>query len=221
MNLYLGISQLTSNSVVSNIKYGSLYNFYTISDIRNICANGWHVPTKNECTTLSDFASPNAGNKIKEADENYWNSYSENTNSLKFNGRGNGYRFAGVFYQIKDVGIIWTSTEFHGDFWFLKLDEYSDILLNQALEVRSGCSIRLIKDLTTLSDGQSGIYVGNDGTVYRTICIGTQEWLADNLAETKYRNGEDIPTVTDNSEWSSLSTGARCAYDNDESNVFL
>lgn len=84
---------------------------------------------------------------------------------------------------------------------------------------KSGISIRLIKDSTTLSHGQSGTYTGNDGKVYRTICIGTQEWLADNLAETKYRNGDTIPTVTDGTTWIGLTTGAKCAYNNDESNV--
>jgi uncharacterized protein (TIGR02145 family) len=52
----------------------------------------------------------------------------------------------------------------------------------------SGLSVRFVKTSTTLTDGQSGTYTGNDGKVYRTICIGTQEWLADNLNETKYRN---------------------------------
>jgi uncharacterized protein (TIGR02145 family) len=79
--------------------------------------------------------------------------------------------------------------------------------------------VRLVKDTTTLSDGETGTYTGNDGKVYRTICIGTQEWLADNLAETKYRNNDSIPEVTDNTAWAGLSTGARCSYDNDPSNA--
>jgi hypothetical protein len=41
--------------------------------------------------------------------------------------------------------------------------------------LRTGLSIRLIKDSTTLTNGQSGIYIGNDGKIYPTICIGTQE----------------------------------------------
>lgn len=61
--------------------------------------------------------------------------------------------------------------------------------------------------------------VGNDGKVYPTVAIGTQVWMAANLAETKYRNGDTIPTVTDNTTWAGLTTGAKCAYNNDESNV--
>ena len=82
-----------------------------------------------------------------------------------------------------------------------------------------GSAVRLVKNYTSLSDGETGTYTGNDGKIYRTICIGTQEWLADNLVETKYRNGDLIPEVTDNSTWAGLSDGARCSYDNTESNA--
>ena len=61
-------------------------------------------------------------------------------------------------------------------------------------------------------------YTGNDGKVYRVVTIGTQTWLADNLAETKFRNGDTISEVTDNATWAALTTGARCVYNNDESN---
>ena len=85
---------------------------------------------------------------------------------------------------------------------------------------KAGMSLRPLKDSTILTHGQSGTYVGNDGKVYRTICIGTQEWLADNLCETLYRDGSPIPEVTDAATWAALTTGARCSYDNDESNAF-
>jgi hypothetical protein len=57
----------------------------------------------------------------------------------------------------------------------------------------------LLKDSTTLSHGQTGTYIGNDGKVYNTICIGTQEWLSQDLQETKYRNGSIIPELQSNS----------------------
>jgi uncharacterized protein (TIGR02145 family) len=54
-----------------------------------------------------------------------------------------------------------------------------------------------------------------DGNGYDTVQIGTQEWLKQNLKTTRYRNGTVIPNVTSNSSWLSLSTGARCWYNND------
>ncbi|HET7732695.1 MAG TPA: fibrobacter succinogenes major paralogous domain-containing protein [Paludibacter sp.] len=58
-----------------------------------------------------------------------------------------------------------------------------------------------------------------DGNEYHTITIGTQTWMAENLRVTKYRNGEAIPAVTDNTKWSKLTGGAQCAYyNNSESN---
>lgn len=53
-----------------------------------------------------------------------------------------------------------------------------------------------------------------DGNVYRTVRIGAQVWMAENLRVTHYRNGEPIANVTDVSAWDTLSTGAYCEYGN-------
>jgi uncharacterized protein (TIGR02145 family) len=65
----------------------------------------------------------------------------------------------------------------------------------------------------------AGTVTDIDGNVYQTVTIGTQEWMAENLKVTHYRNGEDIPNVTDGVTWGGLTTGAYCEFDNDVNNV--
>lgn len=60
-----------------------------------------------------------------------------------------------------------------------------------------------------------GTMTDQDGNVYKTIQIGTQTWMAENLKASHYRNGEPIALVTDSTAWSALSTGAACWYNND------
>ena len=64
----------------------------------------------------------------------------------------------------------------------------------------------------------TGTMKGNDGKVYKTVKIGNQVWMAENLRETRYRDGSAIPVVTDAKQWTKLTTGARCAHYNKESN---
>ena len=62
---------------------------------------------------------------------------------------------------------------------------------------------------------QCGDDINYGGQSYATVLIGSQCWMAENLATTKYNDGTDIPHVTDNSAWSILTTPAYCWYDND------
>ncbi|TVQ10337.1 MAG: hypothetical protein EA361_14140 [Bacteroidetes bacterium] len=71
---------------------------------------------------------------------------------------------------------------------------------------------------TENSDG-TGSLTDIENNVYKTIKIGEQIWMAENLATTKYHDGTPIRNVTANTEWSNLTTAAYCWYENDnESN---
>lgn len=60
-----------------------------------------------------------------------------------------------------------------------------------------------------------GSLTDQEGNVYKTIVIGNQEWMAENLNTSIYRNGDPIENVVDDFQWSGLSTGAWCYYNND------
>lgn len=234
--------KLSGKSVTSDIKYGRLYNWFAYNHTGITSSNDWRAALGFEdwyvlakyidpSSWESNISSQVAGKELKETGTIYWLDGNTGTNSVKFNSRGSGTRSHtdGSFGGLKANGTYWSSSSFDGeDNKSISVTSYSsDSIIvprsgqgTNTSNKHSGCSIRLVKTSTTLSDGESGIYIGNDGTVYKTICIGTQEWLANDLVETKYRDGSSIPNVTDNTEWTELTTGAYCNYNNDESYVF-
>ena len=229
MNSFFWSHRAASSPQIETIKYGYLYNWYVISDSRSIANLGWHIPTRNELRTLADFigaagdySTNTIGFKLKETGVTYWTAPNSNaTNETLFNARGAGIRIGttGVFDSLTEELRISVNEDIATSRWLYRLlatsEAFSEIISAQ----KEGVSVRLIKDSTTLNNGETSTYTGNDGKVYRTICVGTQEWLADNLKETEYQNGDSVPEVTDNTAWSNLITGARCSYDNDENNA--
>ena len=229
----------TGSTPIAEIKYGYQYNWYAANNVNNIANIGWHMPTESNWITLRNYLDPvesdptlnTAGGHMKETGLIYWDSPNTGaSNSSNFNARGASFRsnVDGGFGNLGQDCLMWnprSSSSFGGAVNLVYNDDYLQTSVGSTAPKAQGRSVRLIKDSTTLSDGETGTYTGNDGTIYRTICIGTQEWLADNLAETKYRNGDWITgfdggtyTPISNVNWAAKTTEAMCVYDDDLDN---
>ncbi len=55
-----------------------------------------------------------------------------------------------------------------------------------------------------------------DGNTYKTIKIGDQVWMTENLKVTHYSNGDAILNMTDYMDWGNLSSGAYLNYGNNK-----
>jgi len=75
------------------------------------------------------------------------------------------------------------------------------------------------KKLIDFLRGTPSKLIDIDGNKYTTVKIGDQIWMAENLKVTHYQDGDAIPNVKSDTDWGKLTTCARCAYENDESNV--
>jgi uncharacterized protein (TIGR02145 family) len=108
--------------------YGRMYSWYTVTDERNICPKGWHVPTDEEFCILENYIEPgtdvncnknghrgkNAGGFLKEEGLAHWtlpNNGSDNRS--RFTGLPAGIRYAnGDFTFLGSYAYFWTATGF-------------------------------------------------------------------------------------------------------------
>ena len=69
-------------------------------------------------------------------------------------------------------------------------------------------------DSVTFSRVIDSAFTDIDGNVYKSVVINTQEWMAENLNVSRYRNGDVIHEVSDSVKWGDLDHGAFCDYQN-------
>jgi uncharacterized protein (TIGR02145 family) len=137
--------------------YGYMYNWYAV-ETDNLAPEGWHVPTDEEWTALSDYlgGSSVAGGKMKECtpgscpESEYWNSPNTGaTNESGFTGLPGGYRnyYGGYYLGMGYYGYFWSSTEY-GNYnaWHRELNyDYSGVY-RFSTNKHYGFSVRCIRD---------------------------------------------------------------------------
>jgi len=164
-----------NNSPANSATYGRLYNWFTVDNNaatkevsnggKNVCPTGWHVPTDSEWTTLTDYLTNSgygyegSGSDIAKslASTSGWNAAGsagavgndqESNNSSGFTAVPGGDRlFDGVFIDIGDYCVLWSSTmyltngAYHRGIYYIYHSVY-----RLANDRKNGFSIRCLRD---------------------------------------------------------------------------
>jgi uncharacterized protein (TIGR02145 family) len=96
---------------------GKLYNWFACTDARNLCPQGWHIPSDDDWTELTNYLGGDAiaGSKMKSSGTLYWlSSNTESDNSSGFSATSGGMRHRNGTYQLIGAnGQWWSSTPFN------------------------------------------------------------------------------------------------------------
>jgi uncharacterized protein (TIGR02145 family) len=89
---------------------------------------------------------------------------------------------------------------------------YSGLFIGMFVIILGGCKKSDTTSDIAISYGTVSDFEGN---AYKTVVIGTQTWMAENLRSIKLNDGKTISYVSDNSVWSNLTTPGYSYYSND------
>jgi len=149
--------------------YGRLYTWYTVTDSRNVCPDGWHVPSDSEWTIMENYLIDNGynydgtvtGNKIaKSLSFAYgWSTssfegtvgntdYPSIINKSGFTAFAAGFRnYMTGFNNASNTAYFWSITENGSTAWYRYLG-YQDINLGKSDNgyKKNGFSVRCVQD---------------------------------------------------------------------------
>ncbi len=159
--------------------YGVLYNWPAAV---NVCPAGWRLPNLIDWEVLQDqFGGVSvAGGKMKEKGTSHWKTPNTNgSNTVGFTALPGGFRnHLGSFATLNEVAYWWTS-EYSDELkaWRRDVSYNQYDLALHAYHKEHGYSVRCIRDSIY------GAYTDErDWKTYKTIKIGNQVWMAENLA---------------------------------------
>jgi uncharacterized protein (TIGR02145 family) len=133
-------------------RYGKLYNWYAVKDPRGLAPIGWHIPSDEEWSVLTDFIGGEyeSGSKLKHTD--FWVEFKgksgNGTNESGFSALPGGIlNYDGTFLTIGELGYWWSSSEINSDYaWSRILNFYGDHVYRYDYLKSSGLSVRCVKN---------------------------------------------------------------------------
>ena len=127
LNYDAGNGSVCYDSLESNCNiYGRLYDWITVmsgtsssslnpSGVRGVCPDGWHIPSDDEWTALTDFAGGASTACTQLRSTSGWtgpNGVSGNgTNEYGFSALPGGEGINGGFNNVGGLGLWWSATE--------------------------------------------------------------------------------------------------------------
>jgi uncharacterized protein (TIGR02145 family) len=164
-----------NNTPSNSTTYGRLYNWHAVDNNtatkvasnggKNACPTGWHVPSDNEWTTLTDYLTNNgygyggSGSDIAKSMAatsgwttdptagNVGNDQASN-NSSGFTALPSGFRSSNsTFNNIGDYGTLWSSTEYSTAYAYYRIVYYSNTDVERLSNYKGhGFSVRCLRD---------------------------------------------------------------------------
>ena len=156
-----------ANNTANGIIYGKLYNWFAVHDSRGLAPKGYHIPTDEEWTILTDYLG---GEELAGAEMKSTSGWETNGNNRSgFSGLPGGYRhWSTIFGYIVKHSYWWSSSQAFwpsmcssngqaiegGSIsgarifcsWFRYIDNRSGKIHKFADNQKSGYSVRCIKD---------------------------------------------------------------------------
>lgn len=129
---------------------------------------------------------------------------------------------------VTEVGIVWGTSDAPS------LENHTGKAKSNNLNASFSCSMSNLQTNTTyyvrayalntagIGYGKAICFVSDaEGNVYRTVSIGKQTWMTENLRTVLFNDGSAITKIEDSDQWNATSLPAYCWYDNNISNKFV